>query len=458
MIGVLSVGQQGEQRWANYEKLLRVAREFDQAGFTDLVDFLERLNLLIEEEEREGQAATQLTDDAVQVMTTHAAKGLEFPIVMLPHLDRKFRYDQEPFIDDALSIGFNPANPEKGYEKSNPTVTQLMRERARNKTVAEEKRLFYVAATRARDRLILSGTLDRKGRAHGWLGWLFDGLGISGTPAEDGVERPVTIEALTEDRPSQISFDLPINIIKSLEALDFVEEEPPPLPPVTFPAFHIEPLECSSVGETFSVTQLATYAHCPTKFYLKHQLHVPETVGQDVILPLQEDSDRNSTARGEAVHKVLAQLRTQADCERDLEPLISVAVRSTNGAVSAQTVRIHVDGFLTSEIGETALNAQEGYCERHLYAQIGAHVINGIVDRIFKDAAGLWQIIDYKTDEVHPAKIAARADYYRPQLELYALLVQRLYPDQHMIPVTIFFSHLAEVYQAQLTAEELYQL
>ena len=151
MIGVLSVGQQGEQRWANYEKLLRVAREFDQAGFTDLVDFLERLNLLIEEEEREGQAATQLTDDAVQVMTTHAAKGLEFPIVMLPHLDRKFRYDQEPFIDDALSIGFNPANPEKGYEKSNPTVTQLMRERARNKTVAEEKRLFYVAATRARD-------------------------------------------------------------------------------------------------------------------------------------------------------------------------------------------------------------------------------------------------------------------------------------------------------------------
>ena len=89
MVGVLPVGQSGEQRWANYEKLLGIARELERLGFTDLSDFLEQLNELIEEEEREGQATTQLTADAVEIMTIHAAKGLEFPVVILPNLDRR---------------------------------------------------------------------------------------------------------------------------------------------------------------------------------------------------------------------------------------------------------------------------------------------------------------------------------------------------------------------------------
>ena len=137
----------GEQRWANYEKLLGIARELERLGFTNLFDFLEQLDLLIEEEEGEGQATTQLTADAVEIMTIHAAKGLEFPVVILPNLDRGFRPDREPFIDDLLGIGFRPADPEKNYKQSDPGATQLMRERAKHKTEAEEQRLFYVATT-----------------------------------------------------------------------------------------------------------------------------------------------------------------------------------------------------------------------------------------------------------------------------------------------------------------------
>ena len=134
MVGVLPVGRSGEQRWANYEKLLEIARESERLGFADLDDFLERLNLLIEEEEREGQATTQLTSDAVEIMTIHAAKGLEFPVVILPNLDRRgTRYDQEPFVDDQLGIGFSPADPEKNYTQSNPGATQMMKERISNK-------------------------------------------------------------------------------------------------------------------------------------------------------------------------------------------------------------------------------------------------------------------------------------------------------------------------------------
>ena len=79
------VGLSGGQRWANYEKLLAIARKFDESEFASLSGFIERLNLLIEEEEREGQAAVEPSENVVQVMTIHAAKGLEFPVVILPY-------------------------------------------------------------------------------------------------------------------------------------------------------------------------------------------------------------------------------------------------------------------------------------------------------------------------------------------------------------------------------------
>jgi ATP-dependent helicase/nuclease subunit A len=370
--------------------------------------------------------------------------------VILPHLDRRFRYDSEPFIDDVLGISLSPTDPENGYQQSEPTATQLMQNRAKQRTDAEEKRLFYVAATRARDRLVLSGTLDWRGNAGGWFGWLLATLGFSGMPhvtrdldsiGEDEIQHPVTIEALSGAGTTPISFDLPIRIIKSLDALDFVEEDTPaPPPPAGFPAFHVDSLRPSPVSETFSVTQLATYAHCPTKFYLQHRIQAPIS-----------DLDPESTARGTAVHEVLAQLRTQADCDRDLEPLI----RAMFVDVSVETVREHVENFLNSEIGVMALSADERYCERHIYAQIGSHLINGIVDRLFKDSAGLWHLIDYKTDAIDRSELADSVARYRPQIELYALLVHRLHPPQVVIPATIFFTHLAEPYSMELTGEAL---
>ena len=439
MVGVLAVGQNGEQRWANYEKLLGIARGFERLGFTDLFDFLEQLDLLIEEEEGEGQATTQLTAEAVEIMTIHAAKGLEFPVVILPNLDRGFRSDQEPFIDDLLGIGFRPADPEKNYKQSDPGATQLMRERAKNKTEAEEQRLFYVATTRARDRLILSGTADKRGNATCWLNWLFDALEISDIPLEGELLHPMTIQASSEKKATSI--DLPIRIIKSLDEPDSVEEKAlTPSPSTEFPAFHIEPLIASAIGKTFRVVDLIAYARCPTRFYLQHQIQMPIS-----------DPHSEETARETAVHAVLARLQTREDCARDLSPLI----RAVSIDVSTETVREVVEHFLNSTIGTIALNADEGYCERHIHAKIGSHIVNGIADRFFRDSKGLWQIINYETDRINQAGLGDPADYYKPQAELYALLIHRLYPEQQVIPVTIYFTNLATAYLVEVTREEL---
>ena len=407
MVGVLSVGQSGEQRWANYEKLLGIARELERLGFTDLHDFLKRLNELIEEEEREGQATTQLTADAVEIMTIHAAKGLEFPVVILPNLDRRAtRYDQEPLIDDRLGIGFRPANPDKNYEQSNPGATHLMRERVNNKRTAEEQRLFYVATTRARDRLILSGTLTEKGEARDWLGWLFDALEISGMPSEGELRYPTTISVVSGGEETTIPFDLPIRIIKFPNELDFVEAEAStPSLSTEFPAYRIEPLTASSGNRTFSVAELTTYAHCPTRFYLQHQIQVPPS-----------------------------------------EPQFEEAT---------ETIREDANRFLDSRVGEMALNAGEVYRERHIHTEIGSHIVEGTADRLFKDSRGLWGVINYERDSINREEIGDPADYYRSQIELYALLVHRLYPEQQGIPVTVYVTDPATAYSVEIMREKL---
>ena len=404
MVGVLSVGQSGEQRWANYEKLLEIAREFERSGVTDLHDFLGRLNELIEEEEREGQATTQLTADAVEIMTIHAAKGLEFPVVILPNLGRRAtRYDQEPLIDDRLGIGFRPANPDNNYEQSDPGATQLMRERARNKREAEEQRLFYVATTRARDRLILSGTLTEKGEARGWFGWLFDALGISGMPSEEKfLYRQTTIKTLSGEEATTI----PIRIIKSSDELDYVETEAPtPSLSTAFPAYRIEPLVAPPINKNFSVAELTTFAHCPTRFYLQCQMQVP----------------------------------------------IPASIPEEN----SETIREDTNRFLDLRVGEIALNVDEVYREYHIHAEIASHIVDGIANRFFKDSEGLWRVINYETDRIDWEEITDPADYYRSQIELYALLVHQLYPEQQVIPVTICSTDLATPYSAELLREEL---
>ena len=179
LIGTLKTGKYGQQRWENYQKLLELARNFDGDENTQILpDFIDFLDILITEEPREGQAPIEASSGAVQIMTIHAAKGKQFPVVMLPRLDRQGQTDREPFIDEEFGIGFSPLNPDNDYQKTEPAIVTLMKNRSKEKEVAEKKRLFYVGATRAEDRLILSGTLPDNGNPQQMLGWLHTHLGI----------------------------------------------------------------------------------------------------------------------------------------------------------------------------------------------------------------------------------------------------------------------------------------
>ena len=440
MISVLSVGQQGNQRWANYEKLLDIAREFDKSSFMKLSNFLEQIKIMILEEDREEQATIEHTDDCVQIMTVHASKGLEFPVVILPDLHYPPRTDSEPLIDAEVGIGMSPKNPSKNFDRSAPAMIEVIKTRLTNRQLAEEKRLFYVAATRARDCLILSATLEEGKRPKGWLAWTLDALGLRDGIHRDLYEFPVTIEVVNsefEGSYDQVDFILPLSVIRSVSELGSCTRFPGAQvvePTIDLPKIHIGPLQSPNLGGTFSVSELVTYAYCPMMFCLRRQFGVSIDGTDSAIWQLNHDVDEPVDV---AIREVLSQIENWSDCDQIHSLVQSVAHGFTE---LVDVVHSHVDCFIQSEIGGMTLSTKSGYCESQVHALVGKHIIHGKIDRIFKTPDGTWEIIEYKTEDVGISSILDRIDFYQTQVELQALLAHRLFVDQEFVPTTIFFT------------------
>lgn len=436
MIGTLATGRQGTQRWANYQKLLDLARNFERDADTPtLTSFIEFLRILIDEDLREGQAPVQLGDKAVNIMTIHAAKGLEFPVVILPGLHRAPRDDSEPFIDEEIGIGFSPRDPNKGYAKTEPSIVTVMKERAKAKTEAEKKRLFYVGATRARDRLILAGSQEASGNRSNMLEWLYTHLDV---PNEGSQCLPVELETYLEGITSRNAFHLSIEVFRCLDDIQVEDTKAEEPVSTDMPEPPLHALNPQIIGNSYAVTELANYARCSMRYRLENVLRIPnpkhDASSEEDSYDEADAPAWDGTEMGRAVHSVLSRIERQTDVEK-VESLIRGTFRRYRG-VSAAAVRKHVNNFLNSELGKTALaSAETNRCEQQIHAELGEqHLLVGRLDRLFKDAAGQWQLIDYKTGETSDVAV------YHPQMELYAWLVHQRYPEQPEVTVNLFFT------------------
>ncbi|MBE3575712.1 MAG: UvrD-helicase domain-containing protein [Firmicutes bacterium] len=151
----------GAQRQANLYGLYSRAHQFD--GFTrqGLQRFLEFLQRLQDNEEDLGPApAVGENEDVVRILTVHRSKGLEFPVVFVADLGRKFNQkgQRQPILfHSRLGIGLELRDPELRVRI--PTLAQKAVERTLHlEALAEEMRILYVALTRARERLFLVGS------------------------------------------------------------------------------------------------------------------------------------------------------------------------------------------------------------------------------------------------------------------------------------------------------------
>jgi ATP-dependent helicase/nuclease subunit A len=191
----LSTGSDGRQRAANAEKFLDTARAFESQGAATLGDFLRFLDTQTEAEDDEGDADLP-EGGAIQLLTVHRAKGLQWPLVIVPDTNAAFRTDIQCTRywrgrrwDSGIAVGrltcaksVRTEVATRGraptHEREPPFLWQALTLEHARRTRAEQKRLLYVACTRAQEHLILCSHRDERGEppplqdGRSWAAWI----------------------------------------------------------------------------------------------------------------------------------------------------------------------------------------------------------------------------------------------------------------------------------------------
>lgn len=155
----------GRRRWANVLKLQRLAAGFEGRRGRDVRGLIDLATAELEAEARETDAPVELGDaTAIRLMTMHAAKGLEFPIVVVADLGRPGRNDSADLLVRDDRVGLRLRTIDGASAKA--LEFDALREAQQTADAEEERRILHVAMTRAEERLILSGTFD----PDKWLG------------------------------------------------------------------------------------------------------------------------------------------------------------------------------------------------------------------------------------------------------------------------------------------------
>lgn len=145
----------GDVKRSNLQMFYQLAADYEKQSLKDLHQFLDYLNSV---EDRGLIASGSQYPDAVTIMSIHKSKGLEFPVVFLCNLSRRFNMESlraQILCDKELGLGLSIANPEKRIRYPSAAKRAISVKMA-EESVSEEMRVLYVAMTRARDRLIMT--------------------------------------------------------------------------------------------------------------------------------------------------------------------------------------------------------------------------------------------------------------------------------------------------------------
>ncbi len=459
----------GAQRRANLLAFTEYAASYSSGTYRLLMDFLRHIAGL-QEQGRTISTAADAAGDAVRILSIHKSKGLEFPVVFLCDLSRKFNFTdltRPVLLDPVLGAGADAVDTELLIRY--PTLAkQAIAAKKRAETVSEELRVLYVAMTRPKDMLImtycskfLKTELIRLARASrypaspaqaaearcpgAWIlmaalcrpeaGELFD---LAGRPAcaaardsfswEIRLHSAETQESAVEVQPQREKLVQPNKIMLDERAFGYVY---PHLSALRIPA-KLTATQMKGRSLDAEAAELAPAVRVSSFAPPKGRLSAAE--------------------RGSATHLAMQYL--------DLE-------RCMVTGVSAELARLSAEGFLTAEQA-SAVRADE--LERLLHSDFGARIrrstlaremkfsilldadrciegapagekimVQGVADCILRENGGLT-VIDYKTDRIRPGGEQERAARYLAQMRTYCVAVEELYGERPRSCLLYFFA------------------
>jgi ATP-dependent exoDNAse (exonuclease V) beta subunit len=425
----------GKRRYANLRKLMRLARSYEELRGPDIEGFVKFIR------DQEAVGASQLEavseeegSDAVRLLTIHAAKGLEFKVVIVADAGRDT--NGAPSADEILvrpdgRFGFRVIDPKSGRKRGVFSYEEV-REAEKQEDRAERLRLYYVAMTRAIDRLIVSGAIDpdRAQDRETPIGWVLARLG-----AEDEIERvasdPVELErgdarfVLAVDRWAPAPTpepELPEGQDGQLELFAELPTEPAPrgyrLP-------ELAPLPAAPLHKVrrLSYSALALFERCSYRYYVERVAGLREERGT-----VPGAHGLKATETGDAVHRLLELVDLRNPAAPDVE-----IVRSWYPAVTDdELARIgaFVDSYCGSELAARVATLPGAQPERPFAFEHDGVLLHGRLDVLWREGTRAL-VLDYKTNSLEegtPEEIV-ESDY-RLQRLVYALACFRAGADE----------------------------
>ena len=407
----------GRRRYANLRKLARLARSYEELRGADIEGFV---RFVAEQEAvgaRELEAVAEEEDgDAVRLLTIHGAKGLEFKIVVVADAGRD---RQPPAPDEILAL----SDGRFGFKGT----SEYAEVKAARKSAddAERLRLYYVAMTRAIDRLIVSGAIDPEKPSERTtpIGWVLERLDALGELANAG-EAPVELERggarllvrvdRHKDEPSDkvsLADDAPEPAQLALfsdagEPAVPVAPRLPDLVPIPEPPF--EPIR------RLSFTALASFERCSYRYYAER------LVGMRALRPTGGEGEGLGALNvGDAVHRLLETIDL-----RDPQLVDVDRVRGWYPHVTDEELQLiggFVESYCSSPLARRVATLEGAQTEVQFAFEHDDVLIRGFLDMLHS-TDGRALVVDYKTnalEESSPQEIVDQE--YRLQRLVYAL-------------------------------------
>ncbi len=408
----IAAHEDGVAMLANLAKIRRQVRDLGAVDAGAAYDELQRTRALLD---REALAPlVGASDDVVTFTTIHQAKGLEWPVVCLPNLQGKGRGDLPKFAPRAGLLMLEALDADG--KKQKPVSWKACAEETRARAEAEERRLMYVALTRARERLVLSASVIAKEleppKKSGFVSPLAlmlqatDGaIGAAGTREWEGHRLEVRLAA---DEVPRTPVESGARLVATVH-------------PRVVDAIPADPAPFASLPQSVKVTELLSYDRCPQVYRFLHVLEIEENLPRRAARR-GETGELSAVELGTRVHRMLERADFDAgDIEAEVQRLLD-----GEADPARRRMRDMLSAVLGGDVGAQVRAARRVEREWPFAVELGGVLVEGVIDLAFQRPDGGWCVVDYKSNDLsRTGRFESLVAYYQPQLELYAAALGR---------------------------------
>ena len=416
----------GRRRYANLRKLARLARSYEELRGPDVQGFVR----FVAEQDAVGASeleavAEEEGTDVIRLLTIHSAKGLEFKVVVVADAGRD---RARPDADEILCLpdgrlGFRPADPDTG-KRLTTAEYEAVRTAEQAAEEAERRRLYYVAMTRAIDRLIVSGAVGERGPDERTpIGWVLDRLDLGDLGAAEAVAEIDRGEArvlvrLDRHAPEPEAVVAEPAVLEQLELFELAENgaaavEAPELAPLaeipTPPLHRVRRLSYSA---------LSLFERCSYRYFAERVVGLRPA---DAAGTVPGHTGLAATEIGDAVHALLEVVDLRApEVPADLVERVRARYPAATDE-EIERIRGFVASYCASDLAARIASLDGATAELPFAFEHDGVLLHGRIDVLHREGARAL-VLDYKTNslaEGEPDEIVAKD--YRLQQLVYAL-------------------------------------